>query len=77
MNMQHLIQMANQIGDFFEVFPDKVEAKQGIAKHIQLFWVPIMRTQLLAYVEQQHGEGLRSLVIAAIQEHGEQLKPHA
>jgi FdhD protein len=75
MNMQHLIQMANQIGDFFAAMPDKTEAKQGIVKHIQLFWGPIMRTQLLDYVEQAQGAGLKPLVLAAIQEHRAQLTP--
>lgn len=75
MEIKHLVEMANQIGEFFAAFPDKVEAKQGIAKHIQLFWVPRMRTQLLDYVAQQNGEGLDALVLEAIQLHAVQLTP--
>lgn len=75
MDIQHLIQMANQIGDFFEALPDKVEAKQGIVKHIQLFWVPNMRTQLLEHVAHHQGVGLKPLVMQAMVEHAERLRP--
>lgn len=75
MEIQHLIQMANQIGDFFEVLPDKGEAKQGIVKHIQLFWVPNMRTQLLDHVAHHQGLGLKPLVMQAMVEHAVQLRP--
>ncbi len=75
MDIQHLIQMANQIGDFFAALPDKTEAKQGIAKHIQLFWTPKMRVQLLVLVQQHQGTGLKPLVLAAIQQHQNMLQP--
>ena len=69
MNTQHLITMANQIGDFFQSYPDANQAKQDIATHLQRFWASSMRQQLIAHVQQQQGEGLQPLVLAAIREH--------
>ena len=42
--------MANRIGDFFEAMPDRAEALEGIANHIQKFWEPRMRTALLDFL---------------------------
>ncbi|HDR9806869.1 TPA: formate dehydrogenase subunit delta, partial [Burkholderia cenocepacia] len=42
MNSEHLIDMANQIGAFFESMPDRDEALTGIAEHIRRFWEPRM-----------------------------------
>jgi len=33
MQIEHLITMANQIGDFYKSFPDTEQAKKDIAKH--------------------------------------------
>jgi formate dehydrogenase subunit delta len=69
MDVNNLVHMANRIGEFFQAMPDRQEAMQGVATHIRKFWDPRMRRQLLAHVEQQHGEGLSELVLAALQEH--------
>ena len=45
MNSADLVRMANQITDFFEVYP-KSEALDGIAKHIHNMWEPRMRNEL-------------------------------
>jgi len=74
MNTQHLITMANQIGDFFQSYPDANQAKQDIANHLQRFWASSMRQQLLEHVQQQQGEGLQPLVLAAVREHQATLK---
>lgn len=55
----NLIRMANRIGQFFEAYPDKEEALEGIANHIQKFWEPRMRKQLLAFLK-QHPDGQRA-----------------
>ncbi|WP_310731360.1 formate dehydrogenase subunit delta, partial [Burkholderia pseudomultivorans] len=57
MNQQHLIDMANQIGAFFESMPDRDEALAGIADHIRRFWEPRMRRALLAALDDPAGEG--------------------
>ena len=38
MEVEKLIKMANQIGDFFEANPDEEEAKREIASHLKKFW---------------------------------------
>lgn len=66
MDMQNLIHMANKIGSFFESVPDHEEALRGITGHIQSFWAPRMRSQLLAHVDSTNGEGLTPIVLEAI-----------
>ena len=61
--------MANRIGEFFQAMPDRQDALQGVATHIRKFWDPRMRRELLAYVDQQGGEGLSELVLSSLQEH--------
>ncbi len=75
MDMKNLIHMANQIGGFFEAMPDRDEALAGISHHIQSFWEPRMRKQLLAYVDAEQGAELKPIVLAAIRAHREKLLP--
>jgi formate dehydrogenase subunit delta len=51
MNVQHLIEMANRIGEFFESMPDHDEALAGIADHVRRFWEPRMRRTILAVLD--------------------------
>ena len=69
MNPKTLVHMANRIGEFFQAMPDRDEALQGVATHIRKFWDPRMRRELLAYVDQQAGDGLSELVLTALREH--------
>jgi formate dehydrogenase subunit delta len=68
MDIDHLVQMANRIAEFFEAMPDPVEARDGVAQHLQRYWEPRMRRELLAHVQQNQGAGLRPLVLAAVRE---------
>jgi formate dehydrogenase subunit delta len=77
MNQHHLATMANQIGAFFLSYPDREEARAEIATHLQRFWAPRMRTQLLEYIAVTGGEGLDPLVLEAIEEHRARLLPLA
>ena len=52
MDADNLVQMANRIGEFFEAMPDREEAQDGIAGHIQRYWEPRMRQALLAHVNE-------------------------
>jgi formate dehydrogenase subunit delta len=47
---QHLIQMANDIGNFFRAQP-RQEAVAGIANHIRSFWSPQMREKLMGQLD--------------------------
>ena len=51
MKKNHLITMANQIGGFFKSYPDKEQATKDIASHLKRFWPPIMRQEIIEYVE--------------------------
>jgi formate dehydrogenase subunit delta len=73
MNVEHLITMANQIGDFFSSYPDPVQARKDIANHIQRFWARNMREQILRHVTEHQGAGLNPVVAHAIKEHAELL----
>lgn len=73
MDMKNLINMANQIGSFFEAMPDHEEALLGISGHLHNFWAPRMRSQLLGYVDAEDGKDLKPIVLAAIRAHREKL----
>jgi formate dehydrogenase subunit delta len=73
MDMENLIHMANQIGAFFEAMPEQDEALQGIAGHLQHFWEPRMRSQLLEYVDAENGKDLKQIVVSAIRAHRSEL----
>jgi len=76
MDIDNLVRMANRIGDFFAALPDAAEAQAGIAGHLQRFWEPRMRRQIVEHVE-RGGEGLHEIVRVAIAAHREQLVPAA
>jgi len=69
MEIEKLIKMANQIGDFFEAYPDAELAKKDIANHLQRFWNSVMIKSIVAHVKQQQGVGLHPRVVEAIQQH--------
>jgi formate dehydrogenase subunit delta len=73
MNIEHLVQMANRIGEFFQAMPDHPEALEGIANHIRKFWAPRMRVQLGEHIAQTDGEGLLPIVKEALTSHAEVL----
>jgi formate dehydrogenase subunit delta len=47
---QHLIHMANDIGNFFRAQP-RPDAITGIANHIRSFWTPTMRRKLIGQMD--------------------------
>ncbi|HSH54235.1 MAG TPA: formate dehydrogenase subunit delta [Methylotenera sp.] len=69
MQIEHLVTMANQIGDFFKFFPDQAQAKKDIAQHLSRFWAKNMRKQILAHTLDKNGDGLEAIVSDAIKEH--------
>jgi formate dehydrogenase subunit delta len=76
MKIENLVTMANQIGTFFESYPDQQEASAEIANHLRRFWAPRMRSELYAHIDQADGEGLAPIVLSAIAEHrGEKSPP--
>lgn len=69
MQTDHLITMANQIGDFFKSFPDQTQAKKDIAHHLERYWASSMRQQLLIHVQEHQGLGLQGIVRDAVSEY--------
>ncbi len=67
MNIQNLVKMANQIGQFFEFEPDQNQAVSDVASHLKRSWDLRMRKAIISHV-QNGGEGLRPIVMKAIQE---------
>jgi len=62
LNINSLIKMANQIGDFFEPYPE-IRRTEGIRNHLRTYWDPRMREALLAYIA-NNGEGIHDHVLA-------------
>lgn len=69
MEVEKLIKMANQIGDFFEANPNVEEAKLEIASHLKKFWNSVMIQSLATHVREHQGAGLHPRVIAAIEQY--------
>jgi len=65
MNIDHLVRMANDIGNFFKSEPDHALAVEGVAGHIKRFWDPRMRKEIIAHVE-GGGDGLSDLAREAV-----------
>jgi formate dehydrogenase subunit delta len=63
-----LIHMANRIGRFFEAMPDAAEARAAVAMHLQRYWAPSMRLELLAAMDAGHAAALTPLVRDALQQ---------
>ncbi len=55
--------MASQIATFFSS-QTQIDQAAGVAKHINMFWEPRMRSQLFDLID-AGGEGLHPLVIEA------------
>ena len=52
---EHLVKMANDIGNFFRSEPERKDGIAGIANHIAKFWTPRMRQKLADYLK-EHGD---------------------
>ena len=70
----HLVQMANDIGNFFRAQPQREDAIAGIANHIASFWTRRMREKIMARLE-QGGQGLDELPREALRRLSSQAAP--
>ncbi len=68
MSIEHLVTMANQIGDFFKAEPDQTQAQKDIATHLKRFWARQMRNELVTHINQKNAEGLQPIVVSAIKQ---------
>src|SRR5271170_823806 len=67
----HLVKMANDIGNFFRAEPVREDAIAGIANHIDKFWTKSMRRKIAAHGE----EGLDELPRATLRRLAEKSAP--
>lgn len=67
MQRADLVRMANQIAEYFAVYP-KAEALDGIAKHIHNTWERRMRDELKLILD-NGGEGLTPLCVDAMRDY--------
>ena len=65
MSPEKMIMMANQIATFFKTQP-RTDAPAKIADHINDFWEPRMRAQLIQYAAGAGGAGLDPTVVDAV-----------
>lgn len=66
MNIERLVEMANDIGAFFDVERDENVAVAGIRGHLERFWEPRMRRKLIEHVSRHGAEELAPRVRAAV-----------
>ena len=66
MNIDLLIKMANEIGEFFAGTTDKEGAARDVCNHIKRYWEPRMRAQMLTYYEERSGAGLSEIAKGAV-----------
>jgi formate dehydrogenase subunit delta len=65
-DLERLITMANQIGEFFASYPPE-RAREGLRNHLRINWDPRMRSALLEHID-AGGDGLDLRVIEGAQQ---------
>lgn len=70
MSTENLIKMANRIAQYFACDPDQQQAVLGVRNHLQMYWTPGMRQELLAWHLTHQGADLHPLVQAAVGQAG-------
>jgi formate dehydrogenase subunit delta len=65
MHNEILVQMANDIANFFHGADDPGAAPRSVADHLRRYWDPRMRKQIMAYYA-EGGAGLSDIARAAV-----------
>jgi len=66
MSTANLIKMVNQIAQYFAGEPDQQQAVLSVRNHLQMFWTPGMRKELLAWQTAHQGADMHPLAQAAV-----------
>ena len=66
MRAERLVEMANDIGHFFNADADKNEAAKNVASHLRRFWDPRMRREIVAHYKEKGGAGLDPVARSAV-----------
>jgi formate dehydrogenase subunit delta len=72
MNPERLVEMANDIAAYFQAEPDRAAAIDSMATHLQRFWEPRMRRQIVQHLR-SGGSGLQPLARDAVARMARQL----
>jgi formate dehydrogenase subunit delta len=72
-----LVKMVNEIAAFFDAEPDRDAALEAVASHLKRFWDPRMRREIVRFVDEQGGEGLKETALLAIRTHRDKLLPQS
>jgi formate dehydrogenase subunit delta len=72
-----LVKMVNEITSFFEADPDRNAVLEAVAGHLKRFWDPRMRREIVRFVDEEGGEGLKETALLAIKTHRDKLVPAA
>ena len=75
MNVEHLLTMANQIGQFYQAYPNRDDALKTAAMHVRRSWDPRMRRALLEHLDAHAGQGLDEFMLEAVRTHRAALTP--
>ncbi len=76
MSADRLVDMANQIGRYYEAYPDRAEALKSAATHLRRFWDPRMRAALLAHLDAGASEpALDPFMLEAVRTHRSEWAP--
>ncbi|HMI87669.1 MAG TPA: formate dehydrogenase subunit delta [Polyangiaceae bacterium] len=73
MDAHKLVKMVNGIAAFFEADPDRNAVMESVAGHLKRFWDPRMRREIVRFVDEQGGEGLKEIALLAIRTHRDKL----
>lgn len=65
MNINTLVKMANNIGDFFNSEPEREDRIKGVETHLRNAWEPRMRQAIIQHVNDGDTE-LMDIVIEAV-----------
>jgi formate dehydrogenase subunit delta len=65
MDIARLVAMANDIAAFFDAESDKAVAAEGVRAHLQKYWEPRMRREIIEHL-QGGGSGLTLLALSGV-----------
>lgn len=68
MDTHYLVNMVNDIANFFEAELGKEGAHEGIHLHISRYWDPRMRREIIKYVQEQGDGDLRPSAAHAVRD---------
>lgn len=66
MDVERLVAMANDIGNYFASEPDREAGIAGVANHLVKFWDPRMRRQIVDHLA-SGGAGLSEIARAGVE----------